>query len=124
VILIFGCIFLSSCSTTKTVRLKIDSNPKGARISIDGEDIGEAPVSSNLNCVKNGDGHGTFFHQDMGGQMLSIEAVQADGQTQEKTFMPSKLCGKADGETVPIFFNMKRKDSPKEQKIDLKIKNE
>ena len=107
----------SGCGTTPKFQIAIDSDPRGARIEVNNEYIGETPT---IHTVQ-GNADRSFNGNWVQGSMIEFVATPPRGQTNlfvvRKAFRPSAFFQQGDKIPERIFFDLWRK--PEGLTIDL-----
>lgn len=105
-------IFAAGCSPHAVYTVEVLSEPTGARIELNDDYIGDAPITLNIQGTKN-----RYFYKD-----TVIRAIPKEsGYTQTKWFDTSDNFNEAKGDKIPqrIFFDTNL--SPIPNKLDVNI---
>jgi hypothetical protein len=103
---LLASLVLVGCASLPKFQIAIDSDPQGARVEVNNEDIGKTPTTYSVSGNKDRSFNGNWIQ----GSMIEFVAYPPPGSTnlyiQRKVFRPSAFFQQGDHIPERIFFDL------------------
>jgi hypothetical protein len=108
-VIVVALFALVGCASTPMKTILIDSDPQGARLECNNEDLGKTPTTFTVRTNPEGE----FLGAWAGGPMVQFTAYPPPGSTnlyvQRKTFSPNGFFKAGDHIPARMFFDLHQK---------------